>query len=416
MQFIRYNQSNGFVDEYYQSELCHSSLIVVPGTSLLPTALLAIVYFIFLCWLFMGIAIIADIFMEAIEVITSKTVIVEVWDLEGKNKYPIEVPVWNATLANLSLMALGSSAPEIFLSVIDTVRGLGEPAGEIGPSTIVGSAAFNLLIISALSIIAVEDVEGKKIKDLGVFAVTSIWSMIAYVWLFACLALNSPGEVDVTEAWLTFIFFIILLIMAFCVDKFSEAKAAKVEDQLNKEEAKQKEAKIQLRALSRQHGDNGNKILVQVGTNVKDKTTNQINEADKEHIKDLFCQALSKPSLDGVSANELFDVFQEQSLFERFAARKKAGLNNDQDFIEIKNQKVQLENLSSKQVRHENERVGFKCLHYAVSESSGFVNVTIAKKMMSTEEQIGVRTVEGSAKADVDFESFDEVIYLKKRD
>lgn len=74
----------------------------------------------------MGIAIVAEIFMEAIEVITSKTVVVEVEDEEG-NKYPIEVPVWNATIANLSLMALGSSAPEIFLSVIDTLRTLGEP-------------------------------------------------------------------------------------------------------------------------------------------------------------------------------------------------------------------------------------------------------------------------------------------------
>lgn len=221
--FTRYPGATGFVDEYWDVELCHSSLVLIPGTSLLPRSMLAVVYFIFLCWLFMGIAIVADIFMEAIEVITSKTVIVEVWDEEGRDKYPIEVPVWNATLANLSLMALGSSAPEIFLSIIDTVRGLGEPAGEIGPSTIVGSAAFNLLIISALSIIAVEDPNGKKIKDLGVFAVTSFWSMIAYIWLFVCLAINSPGEVDLTEAWITFIFFIILLLMAFAVDKITQA-------------------------------------------------------------------------------------------------------------------------------------------------------------------------------------------------
>jgi solute carrier family 8 (sodium/calcium exchanger) len=33
----------------------------------------------------------------------------------------IDVEVWNATVANLTLMALGSSAPEILLSVIGTV-------------------------------------------------------------------------------------------------------------------------------------------------------------------------------------------------------------------------------------------------------------------------------------------------------
>lgn len=32
----------------------------------------------------------------------------------------MEMPVWNETVANLTLMALGSSAPEILLSVIQT--------------------------------------------------------------------------------------------------------------------------------------------------------------------------------------------------------------------------------------------------------------------------------------------------------
>lgn len=52
-------------------------------------------------------------------------------------------------------MALGSSAPEILLSVIETIMGLGKCPGELGPSCIVGSAAFNLLVISAVSIYAV---------------------------------------------------------------------------------------------------------------------------------------------------------------------------------------------------------------------------------------------------------------------
>jgi solute carrier family 8 (sodium/calcium exchanger) len=67
----------------------------------------------------------------------------------------ITVNVWNPTVANLTLMALGSSAPEILLSVIETVSTLGSTPGELGPSTIVGSAAFNLLVISGVSIYAV---------------------------------------------------------------------------------------------------------------------------------------------------------------------------------------------------------------------------------------------------------------------
>ena len=79
----------------------------------------------------MGVAIIADIFMVAIEEITSKRKQVMV---KGKAFY---VKTWNDTVANLTLMALGSSAPEILLAVIETLSS-GCFAGDLGPSTIVG--------------------------------------------------------------------------------------------------------------------------------------------------------------------------------------------------------------------------------------------------------------------------------------
>ena len=133
----------------------------------------------------------------------------------------IHVLVWNPTLANLSLLALGSSAPEILLSCIETVRNLNNPPGELGPSTIVGSAAFNLLVISAVSVIAVKGNEAKKIYDLGVFAVTAIASLFAYFWLYLVLAVWTENEITVAEACITFSFFIILLITAFVADKIN---------------------------------------------------------------------------------------------------------------------------------------------------------------------------------------------------
>jgi Ca2+/Na+ antiporter len=96
-------------------------------------------------------------------------------------------------------MALGSSAPEILLSVIETGKNLGGCPGELGPSTIVGSAAFNLLVISAVSIYAVtadndtdKDKEPhmigtKKINDMGVFAITAVFSVFSYIWLYIVL-------------------------------------------------------------------------------------------------------------------------------------------------------------------------------------------------------------------------------------
>lgn len=127
----------------------------IPGITLLPSSVLSIGFLFFLGYLFLGIAISADIFMEAIEVITSKTVIEELYDENGENHYQVEVPVWNATLANLTLMAFGSSAPEIILSVIETIKTMGKPAGELGAATIVGSAAFNLLVISGVSVYSI---------------------------------------------------------------------------------------------------------------------------------------------------------------------------------------------------------------------------------------------------------------------
>ena len=129
--------------------------------------------------------------------------------------------MWNPTIANLTLMALGSSAPEIMLSVIETVSTLGSTPGELGPSTIVGSAAFNLLVISGISILSVPTGELKKIDDLGVFAITAFSSLFAYVWMFICLQVWTPGEISIAEGLITFSFFIILISCAYGADKFN---------------------------------------------------------------------------------------------------------------------------------------------------------------------------------------------------
>ena len=136
--------ANGSCTENITTESpCHS-WIVLHGTSLYNKGVLGFFYFLFLIYLFLGIAIVADIFMGAIEVITSKEVIQKLTTDDGVRQ-TIKVKVWNPTIANLTLMALGSSAPEILLSVIETVTTLDKAPGKLGPSTIVGSAAFNLL-------------------------------------------------------------------------------------------------------------------------------------------------------------------------------------------------------------------------------------------------------------------------------
>jgi solute carrier family 8 (sodium/calcium exchanger) len=140
----RFTLANGYCVETITTEApCHS-WIVLHGTSLYNKGVLGFFYFLFLIYLFLGIAIVADIFMGAIEVITSKEVEQVIYTDDGVSQVN-KVKVWNPTIANLTLMALGSSAPEILLSVIETVQTLDQEPGELGPSTIVGSAAFNLL-------------------------------------------------------------------------------------------------------------------------------------------------------------------------------------------------------------------------------------------------------------------------------
>lgn len=121
----------------------------LPGENNISIEARAVIYFALLAYCFVGVAIIADIFMGAIEVITSSRR--EVTMPDGRT---FHVRVWNDTVANLTLMALGSSAPEIILSVIEVISS-GFFAGELGPSTIVGSAAFNLFCIAALCVVAV---------------------------------------------------------------------------------------------------------------------------------------------------------------------------------------------------------------------------------------------------------------------
>ena len=81
-------------------------------------------------------------------------------------------------MANLTLMALGSSAPEILLNVVGVGFSLTEAADPLGPSTIVGSASFNLFIISAVCVVAPMP-DFRIIEQTAVFMVTSFFSVSA---------------------------------------------------------------------------------------------------------------------------------------------------------------------------------------------------------------------------------------------
>ncbi|KAM4620488.1 sodium/calcium exchanger 2a isoform 1-T1 [Polymixia lowei] len=177
----------------------------------------AVIYFSCLLYMFLGVSIIADRFMASIEVITSQEKEVTITKPNGETSVTT-VRVWNETVSNLTLMALGSSAPEILLSVIE-VCGHNFDAGELGPGTIVGSAAFNMFVIIGVCVLVIPKGESRKIKHLRVFFITAFWSIFAYIWLYLILAVISPGVVEVWEALVTLLYFPVCVILAWIADR-----------------------------------------------------------------------------------------------------------------------------------------------------------------------------------------------------
>merc|ERR1712178_570090 len=160
----------------------------------------------------------ADTFMAAIEVITSKTKTIIVRGEE------VEVDVWNGTVANLTLMALGSSAPGILLAVVE-ICGKTFQAGDLGPGTIVGSASSNLFFIVAICIVSLppteEDpslLENREIEEYGVFIITAIFSLWAYFWMIVVLEYASKDKVEMWEAWITILMFPLLVGLSYGQD------------------------------------------------------------------------------------------------------------------------------------------------------------------------------------------------------
>ena len=177
----------------------------------------ATVYMAAMIYMFLGVSIVADRFMASIEVITSKEKDVVIKKPNGETQ-TVSVRIWNETVSNLTLMALGSSAPEILLSVIEIIKNKFE-AGDLGPSTIVGSAAFNLFIIMAICVSCLPEGEVRRVKHLQVFIITAAWSIFAYLWTYFILSVSSPGVVYVWEAVVTFLFFPVTVLTAYAADK-----------------------------------------------------------------------------------------------------------------------------------------------------------------------------------------------------
>lgn len=222
----RTDYEKGYIVEYLDSNAtldtpCYKSWLLIPAENLWNDALRGFLYLLCMGYFFVGIAIASDIFMNSIEAMTSKEREVAKWDKVNNEMIRFNVRIWNETVANLTLMALGSSAPEIMLATIESFIRLGEPNNpkdSLGTFTIIGSAAFNLLIITSVCIVSVPNNSVKRIQEFGVFLLTSAWSMWAYIWMLLVVRYITPGIIDPWEAWVTLAYMPLFVFLAYCQD------------------------------------------------------------------------------------------------------------------------------------------------------------------------------------------------------
>ncbi|XP_058789963.1 sodium/calcium exchanger 1 isoform X2 [Phymastichus coffea] len=382
------------------------------------------VYFLVMAYLFIGVSIISDRFMAAIEVITSqeKELIVK---RQGKEPQIIIVRVWNETVANLTLMALGSSAPEILLSIIE-IYAKNFQAGELGPGTIVGSAAYNLFVIISICVFVIPSGETRKIKHLRVFFVTATWSIFAYIWLYIILAVSSPGELEIWEGLLTFSFFPATVLTAYVADRrLLIYKYLHKGYRMNKRgvivetEAGDSDVGLELEIKAQHEHGNG---MIERYLDADTPESREFEQTRRDYIRTLKELRKKNPQLpleqlEVMAHEEVLGKGPKSRAFYRVqATRKMVGAGNlsrkiseraQSDLSEVK---AELQRAEAESIDIENvnaQRVYFEPGHYTVMENVGTfeVGVTRVGGDLNRPCTVDFCTEDGTAEAGSDYES-----------
>merc|ERR1719447_2357432 len=365
-------------------------------------------------YLFIGVAIASDKFMESIEMITAQEKEVSVKDPRTGKTQVIIVKVWNETVANLTLMALGSSAPEIMLSVIE-IWAKGFEAGDLGPGTIVGSAAFNLFMIIGLCMYVIPDDEVRKIKHLRVFFITATWSVFAYVWLYLILGAISYGRVDIWEGVVTFPFFPATVYTAFVADrrlffykyfdkKYREQRGVIVQSEKGDIENRASEKFREFEDLEDM-----------------DPALAEFERNRREYINAMKRIRLENPNislidLETKAREEVMSKGPKSRAYYRAqATRKLAGKEDAKKALakslaaEAEAEKAEAEAAAAEEAEEKKDdgvtRIMFDPPHYTVMESVGTFEVTIVREGndLNTTVQVDYKTEDGTASSDGDY-------------
>ncbi|XP_042531311.1 sodium/calcium exchanger 1 isoform X1 [Dipodomys spectabilis] len=390
----------------------------------------ATVYFVAMVYMFLGVSIIADRFMSSIEVITSQEKEITIKKPNGETS-KTTVRIWNETVSNLTLMALGSSAPEILLSVIE-VCGHNFNAGDLGPSTIVGSAAFNMFIIIAICVYVVPDGENRKIKHLRVFFVTAAWSIFAYTWLYIILSVSSPGVVEVWEGLLTFFFFPICVVFAWMADRrllfykyvYKRYRAGKQRGIIIEHEGEGPSSKTEIEMDGKVVNSHVDSFLDGALVLEVDEKDQDDEEARREMARILKELKQKHPEKEIEQLIELanYQVLSQQQKSRAFyriqATRLMTGAGNilkrhaaDQARKAVSTQEVNNEVVGNDPV----SKVFFEQGSYQCLENCGTVSLTIVRQggNLANTVHVDFRTEDGTANAGSDYEYTEGTVVFK---
>lgn len=375
-----------------------------------------IIYFICLFYMFVGVSIIADRFMASIEVITSKEKEVVVKKPNGETQ-TISVRIWNETVSNLTLMALGSSAPEILLSIIE-VYGQNYEAGELGPGTIVGSAAFNMFVIIAICVTAIPSTENRKIKHLRVFFVTMTWSVFAYIWLYLILSWSSYGVIELWEGLLTLFFFPATVVTAYIADRrLLIYKYLSKNYRMNK-----RRIIVGTEGDDVEMGAKSNHIPDGTLQYYEGEPTDEMREFEQhrqEYIALLRELRKKHPNrnmeeIEMMAREELINRGPKSRAFYRIqATRKLMGGGN----IKKKIEKIEPKKEEVKEVKDDSIKIFFDPAHYTVMENVGQFSVTIAREGdLNSAVCVDYTTEDGTANAGDDYEPVEGTLVFRPGD
>ncbi|XP_042053104.1 magnesium/proton exchanger-like isoform X2 [Salvia splendens] len=157
-------------------------------------------YFLALAYCFIGLSAITDRFFRCMETVVKQSRAVEEIDPTTNSKVIRNKKVWNYAVADIALLAFGTSFPQISLATIDAIRNIGGLyAGGLGPGTLVGSAAFDLFPIHAVCVVVPKAGELKTIADIGVWLVwtpnvITLWEALFTVGQYGLLLMHAYAQ------------------------------------------------------------------------------------------------------------------------------------------------------------------------------------------------------------------------------